>query len=283
VGALSLEKEPHFLFLRDKREMNLAISELSDEERKAFSELLKELQEKGLFEPQKPFHSEGNLLKYLLAAKFDPEKALNWWKESLEWRKENRIDNILEEVNLSEEYRRLSPRTFHKTDKLGRPVCIANLGKTDFNVLRKVVNPEDLGKITIYELEKMWKVRFSAASKKYGRVVNQTLNILDFAGASFFQIKAAYQWLTNMAPLIQKQYPESMAKLYIINAPYVFSSLWVMAKKYLLEERVVKRIEILGSDYKNVLLEAIEQENLPSFLGGSCNCPNGCINMYDIG
>lgn len=75
----------------------------------------------------------------------------------------------------------------------------------------------------------------------------------------------------------QNYYPECMGKFYIINAPYLFSTVWSFIKPWL-DEVTVAKIEILGSSYKDKLLLQIPKENLPKEFGGDCQCPNpgGC-------
>lgn len=44
--------------------------------------------------------------------------------------------------------------------------------------------------------------------------------------------------------------------------------------------QTIEKIQILGKDYKDVLLKQIPAENLPTFLGGECTCshmPGGCV------
>jgi len=64
-------------------------------------------------------------------------------------------------------------------------------------------------------------------------------------------------------------YPETMGNTFIINAPMVFRGLWKVAKGFL-DERTRNKIKVKGGekDYLPVLLEFVEEENLPTFLGG---------------
>jgi hypothetical protein len=65
--------------------------------------------------------------------------------------------------------------------------------------------------------------------------------------------------------------------MYIVNAPYLFSGVWVIIKGFL-DAKTVAKISISSSD--KVLLEHVDKENLPDFLGGSCNCSfdsRGCL------
>lgn len=66
-----------------------------------------------------------------------------------------------------------------------------------------------------------------------------------------------------------------MAQLAIVNAPSSFTTIWSFIKPWLAKETVAK-VDVLGSDYQDVLLSLIDAENLPAALGGTCQCEEGC-------
>ena len=72
-----------------------------------------------------------------------------------------------------------------------------------------------------------------------------------------------------------------MGKFYIINAPWTFTTVWSVIKRWL-DEVTVSKIQILGGSYQDKLLEAIRAEDLPADLGGKCNCASGC-SLSDAG
>jgi hypothetical protein len=68
-----------------------------------------------------------------------------------------------------------------------------------------------------------------------------------------------------------------MGQLAVINAPSTFTMIWNAMRPWLSKETAAK-VDVLGTDYKRVLLELIDEENLPALLGGSCACDEagGC-------
>lgn len=63
-----------------------------------------------------------------------------------------------------------------------------------------------------------------------------------------------------------------LAKMYILNAPYLFSGAWSVIKKFL-DERTRNKIEICRKGQYSDLFEQADPANIPAFLGGTCRCP----------
>ena len=89
--------------------------------------------------------------------------------------------------------------------------------------------------------------------------------------------------LKGASKISADNYPECLGNMYVTNAPFVFTACWKVVKSFL-DERTVKKISIKGSDYQKYLLEAIDKENLPTWLGGTCTCEElgGCVES-DVG
>ena len=73
----------------------------------------------------------------------------------------------------------------------------------------------------------------------------------------------------------------SIGKFFLINAPWGFSTVWTIVKRWL-DPVTVSKISILGSSYQAELLKQIPKENLPSKFGGECRCEGGC-ELSDAG
>jgi hypothetical protein len=72
----------------------------------------------------------------------------------------------------------------------------------------------------------------------------------------------------------QDYYPEILGQLWILNAPWVFKTLWSFIKVFL-SETTLDKVKICGAGYEKELHEAISPENLPECYGGTvANWPN---------
>lgn len=76
-----------------------------------------------------------------------------------------------------------------------------------------------------------------------------------------------YALLQKGSGIMQDNYPENLGKMFIVNAPMLFTGVWAMCKSFI-DERTRKKINILGSSYKAQLLEEIDADQLIDFLGG---------------
>lgn len=112
-----------------------------------------------------------------------------------------------------------------------------------------------------------------------GTYTDKNTVIFDCTGMGFHQFHwPALNLLKTITEIDQAYYPERLGMLFIVNAPALFTRIWSIVKKWL-DERMLEKIHILGSDYQSVLLEYIEADKLPKFLGGSCTCEHmkgGC-------
>lgn len=74
-----------------------------------------------------------------------------------------------------------------------------------------------------------------------------------------------------------------MGQLAIVNAPSSFAFIWSVMKPWLSKE-TAEKVDILGSDYKDVLLDLVDADALPSTLGGNCTCEEaGGCHMSGVG
>jgi len=127
----------------------------------------------------------------------------------------------------------------------------------------------------VVEYEKVADPRLPACSRKAGKLLETCCTIMDMKGVGVGRIPSVYGYLKSVSAISQDYYPERLGKLYIINAPWGFSSVFSFVKSFL-DPITVAKIHVLGSGYQKELLAQVQAENLPKEFGGSCDCKGGC-------
>lgn len=238
----------------------------SPEQLEALAKFRTEVRNMGCTDPP---YDDPYLLRFLRARKFDLPKTLLMWNNFIKWRKENNVDEILaKEFPEIPEAKKYYPHGYFRTDKLGRPIYIERIGHLKFDPLVKTIPLEKLQLYFVQSYERLIFEIFPACSRATGKRVEQTCYIIDLKGAGMKMFSSKMREIINLASKIgQDYYPEILGSMFIINAPMFFSGVWSVIKVFL-DEKTVKKINILGSSYQKELDKYIAPENLPDFLGG---------------
>lgn len=261
--------------------LNGRLGHLTPQQEEALAQFKKELSAEGFYDPQK--HDDHILLRFLRARKFQIAASKKMWIDYQNWRKEFGTDDILRTFEFPEYpvVKKYYPRFYHKTDKVGRPVYVELLGGVDYKKLMATTDIDRMLKNHVYEYEKLVNYRLPACSKRSGRYLEQSCTILDLKNVYLTQFPTVTSLVRQVSTIAQNYYPEMLGKMYIINAPMLFTTVWAVVKGFL-DEVTVSKISILGSNYKKQLLETIDEASLPKMFGGSCDCPGGC-DQADVG
>lgn len=132
----------------------------------------------------------------------------------------------------------------------------------------------------VCEYEKVADPRLPACSRKAGCLLETCCTIMDLKGVGLSKASSVYGYVQAASGISQNYYPERLGKLYVINAPWGFSTVFSFIKSFL-DPVTVAKIHVLGSGYQKALLEQVPKENLPKEFGGTCECEGGCIFSDD--
>uniref|UniRef100_A0A1J3HX50 Phosphatidylinositol/phosphatidylcholine transfer protein SFH13 n=1 Tax=Noccaea caerulescens TaxID=107243 RepID=A0A1J3HX50_NOCCA len=279
-------KFTHSLKKRGKRKIDYRIPSVSiedvrdEKEESVVLEFRRNLLERDLLPPK---HDEYHtLLRFLKARDLNIEKTIHMWEEMLRWRKEYGTDTILEDFDFEEleEVLQYYPQGYHGVDKEGRPVYIERLGKAHPAKLMRITTVDRYLKYHVQEFERALQEKFPACSIAAKRRICSTTTILDVQGLGMKNFTpTAANLVAAMSKIDNSYYPETLYRMYIVNAGTGFKKmLWPAAQKFL-DAKTIAKIHVLEPKSLSKLHEVIDSSQLPEFLGGSCSCfgDGGCL------
>jgi len=221
------------------------------------------------------------LIRYLKANKYDVDKTYDKFVKFLEWRNENNVDNVLWEKEndpILKQVYEVWPVTLHKTDNEGMPVLYEKIGPADIK-----------GMFQAFPDTKYWIRNHILMHEQTNHLIfTEYAHVLDkpYQGIIFIEDLKGLSWHHWYTPAISvmkavseidtNYYPHAVRKLYVINAPSIFTWMWKLVKPWL-DPFTANSMSILGSNFYEVLSKEIPAENFPKEYGGKCECPGGCL------
>ena len=107
--------------------------------------------------PEADRADEGRVLQFLRACDFDTAKAFSQWTADVKWRRDNKIDAVLQGPPLPAARMRLLkaviPCCYHGVDKAGRPLYFAKTGDVDVDLLLHSLSDAELLQAHIWGME----------------------------------------------------------------------------------------------------------------------------------
>ncbi|XAR65769.1 hypothetical protein NMG60_11010008 [Bertholletia excelsa] len=225
------------------------------------------------------------LVRFLKAREGDVSKAHKMLVDSLKWRIENEIDDILAKpIVPTDLYRAVRDSQLIGLSGYsgeGLPVFAVGVGLSTFD--KASVHYYVQSHIQINEYRD--RVILPSATRKYGRHISKCLKVLDMTGlklSALSQIKL----LSIISTIDDLNYPEKTLTYYVVNAPYIFSACWKVVKP-LLHERTRKKIQVLSGCGQDELLKIMDYASLPHFCrrkvsGSSHHLQNAIDNCFSL-
>ncbi|KUF99207.1 Adenylate cyclase [Phytophthora nicotianae] len=164
--------------------------------------------------------------RFIAGEKGDEEKGRARYLATLEWRKENNIDNILVTPHPNfETIKKYYPQYFHGRTRDGLPVYYERPGKIDLPALkREGLSIDDLLRHYMYITEYLWRV---VEPNDSGR----SITVLDVTGIGMYDLGGeVLDFIKRASAFTGAHYPERSAHIFIINIPGWFNMIWRMVK-----------------------------------------------------
>lgn len=263
------EKEYHET--TDKKEV-----EALDKFRKALNEI-KDPKDKDLINPN-ILADNDMLIHFLRARKLNVKKSTKMILDFLHWQINFKIESIYNDYELKDlqKLKNIAPHGLHKVTKDGHPIYLLVLGFLDPDELFKAFPREEIIKYAAKVFMSFERETFGICSKLQNTYIHGMFGICDFKGMKKSLInKKLISLVGDLLKICQDYFPESLEGCFAINTGLLFRALYSACKVFL-DSKTKQKIKVYGSKYQLALLEKIDSLSLPNFLGGICQCPNGC-------
>lgn len=207
------------------------------------------------------------LLKFLRARDFKVKEAFTMIKNTIRWRKEFKIEELLLDENLGDEY--LEKTVYmHGYDKEGHPVCYNIYGEFDNKeVYKKTFSDEE-------KRERFLKWRILVLEKSIRKLdftpggictIVQVNDLKNSPGPTKWELRQATK---QALQLLQDNYPEFVAKQVFINVPWWYLAVNRMISPFLTQRTKSKFVFAGPSKSAETLLSYIAPEQLSVKYGG---------------
>lgn len=86
------------------------------------------------------------------------------------------------------------------------------------------------------------------------------MNVFDIGGFSMAMWnRQSMSFLKKALQISLEHYPELLGKLFIINAPMIFTGVWAIVKSWL-DEKTRKKIVMVGKDFLKYMREYVDDD-----------------------
>ncbi|PHT45839.1 Patellin-5 [Capsicum baccatum] len=209
------------------------------------------------------------LLKFLRARDLKVKEAFTMLKNVIAWRKEFKIDELLDEKELGQGLEKKVVYN-HGVDKEGHPVCYNAFGEFQDKELyhNTFADKEKLTKFLRWRIQFMEKsIRNLDFSPDGICTFVQVIDLKNSPGLFFF--KKELRQATNRAlVLLQDNYPEFVAKQVFINVPWWYPAYYRMINATFTTRTKSKFVFAGPSRSAETLFKYIAPEQVPAQYGG---------------
>uniref|UniRef100_A0A8C8BIN0 SEC14-like protein 1 n=1 Tax=Otus sunia TaxID=257818 RepID=A0A8C8BIN0_9STRI len=215
-----------------------------------------------------------HILRFLRARDFNIDKAREILCQSLTWRKQHQVDYILDTWNPPQVLQDYYAGGWHHHDKDGRPLYVLRLGQMDTKGLVRALGEEALLRYVSIFGENFDAIEIFLFVFIFLKFSSWTC-LVDLEGLNMRHLwRPGVKALLRIIEVVEANYPETLGRLLILRAPRVFPVLWTLVSPFIDDNTRKKFLIYAGNDYQGPggLLDYIDKEIIPDFLGGECMC-----------
>jgi hypothetical protein len=211
--------------------------------------------------------------RFIDAEKGDVEKGKERWVDTINWRREMDMDNILRRPHPKYHIiKKYYPHWFHLRAKSGLPVYYERPSKIDLKALKaEGITMDDLLYHYRFITEFLW-VYVQPHEPPEGK----SITVLDIHGMGMKDAGGQVtEFIRAASGFTGAHYPERCSQIFILNAPWYFTGIFKMFKSFLDPVTVAKTCVCSSKEGTEKMLQFIDKANLPKLFGGECKIELG--------
>ncbi|KAF7589942.1 hypothetical protein BBP40_003481 [Aspergillus hancockii] len=270
------------------------LNHLTEDQEKKLQEFKKVCEENKYYNPEseaeKASHDDATMLRFLRARRFDVEGAWGQFKDTEDWRKENAIEELYENIDV-ESYdaaRKMYPQWTGRRDRRGIPVYvfeIRHLNSKNMAAYNSTMSdpsatsethksskvPQRLLRLfALYEnLLHFVMPLCSQLSRPHPETpIVSSNNIVDVSGVGLKQFWNLKGHMQDASVLATAHYPETLDRIFIIGAPAFFPTVWGWIKRWFDPVTTSKIFILSSSEVLPTLSSFMETTSIPKQYGG---------------
>ncbi len=201
------------------------------------------------------------LIKFCVARKFEMPKVVEMLNKHLDWVAQTRPTcDIFFPPGLADFY---PVGYIDGLDREGNLIYVerpGNGGKYDPKGFIKTYGLELIGKWHVAIME---EGRRRIQQHPTARRITMVIDLFHLGDCGM----GAGKFAKTIGTIDQDHYPEQLAKMFIVNAPGLFTGVWRLIRAFI-DDRTKHKIQVLGEKFDHVLDKQIEHEFIPDILGG---------------
>ncbi|KAI9561417.1 SEC14-like protein [Daphnia sinensis] len=217
-----------------------------------------------------PDSNDDYLLRWLIARDFDLIKAEKMLRDSMEWRRNFKIDGMLDNYKAPEVLDRYFTGGHIGVDKNKNYLIAVRYGAMDLKGILRSAKKRDYLMHVIGVAERcVTAMRNNPCKfKQSPDAISQLTMIFDMNGFSMRHItyKPGIDTVLQLLQVYEANYPELLRRVFVINT--------------------ANKVQIFSNNsnqWKAALLEDIDEDQLPVCYGGTLTDPDGNPNCFNIG
>jgi len=158
-------------------------------------------------------------------------------------------------------------------DHQGHPILYDEIGCSS-PADAEVAFGADMEKLRKFRLRLMRRlaVRKENLSKKHGVMIYKHVMVMDVSGASMSSLNKFKNLVQTVITEEQHLFPETLYKLYIINASWTFRAIWSIISNFV-DPITYQKINVLGNKYIDDMVKIMDKDQIPQKYGGTCEKP----------